>query len=79
MIAKTAELRDLVAPEKLEELLEMLLFRGDLVHFKIGKSTTTITPSITFDIAFLIKEESRPRENPRPYVANRLTKKNKRV
>jgi hypothetical protein len=72
----TRELKQLLYPNSLKETLEVLLQRGDITYYRIGVSTTTIRAAKGAEILLLLKEESKPRPNPRPYVANKsLTRK----
>ena len=68
---KTKELRDLVAPLPMEELLDELIYSGNLEWYQIGVHITTLKLTKLADFATIIKEQTAPRANPRPYVENK--------
>lgn len=68
MKLKTAELRELVAPAELEDILETLLQKGDIEKYVIKEAYTTIKPSKHGEVKLFIREESVEIQNSRPYV-----------
>lgn len=70
----TQTLRALVAPAKLEDVLEDLRQSGLVEEYIISPEWVSIKASQHMEIALLLRDESKPRENPRPYVKNKLTK-----
>lgn len=73
----TQTLRDMVAPAKLEDVLEDLRQGGLIEEYALSAEWVSIKASKHMEIALLLKEESTPQENPRPYVKNKLTKHKK--
>lgn len=73
----TQTLRDMVAPAKLEDVLEDLRQSGLVEEYIISPEWVSIKASQHMEIALLMQDESKPRENPRPYVKNKLTKQKK--
>lgn len=68
---KTKKLQEAVAPHSLADILHELKQRGDVEWYEIGKITTTIKLTVTVDLATLLKEQTTPIANPRPYIANK--------
>ncbi len=76
MTFRTWELRKLLRPNELKDALEILLNKGDITYYRIGTRTTTIRAAKEAEIFLMLREESQPKANPRPYIANKtLTKK----
>lgn len=71
MTRPTKELEDLVAPAKLEDVLGYLKQRGEVAEYVIGQINTTVRPSPGAEIGWLMKQECKPRSNPRPYIKKR--------
>lgn len=70
----TQVLRDMVAPATLEDTLEALRQSGAIEEYIISADWVSIKASKHMEIALLMSDESKQRENPRPYVKNKLTK-----
>ena len=68
---KTKQLQSAIAPYSLHDILHELKQRGDVEWYEIGKITTIIKLTVTTDLATLLKEQTTPIANPRPYIANK--------
>jgi uncharacterized protein involved in exopolysaccharide biosynthesis len=73
----TRILEEIVAPEDLKDVLRTLKNRGAIESFRVTVETTTIQMTKNAEIVDLIKQASEPKPNPRPYVANKVTKHKK--
>jgi len=77
-VLSTRALRKLVAPADLVDVLEALKQQGLIEFYRISAATTCIEATKFAEIGLLIAEESKQKQNPRPYVANKqLTKQKK--
>jgi len=76
MIAfSTKRLREIVAPDDLEAVLDALAVQGLIKYYMISAATVCIEVTKNAEIGALLKEEGKQRPNPRPYVNNKVTKK----
>jgi hypothetical protein len=76
---KRAVLAALVHPLSLDEALEELKANGDIEWYEMGEHKTVIIKLTKYSgLDMILKEESKPVVNPRPFVRNRLNAKTDR-
>jgi len=74
-VLSTRKLRELVAPDELEDILEILKKEKKITFYRINTATTLIEISKLAEISFLLADESKAPTNPHPYVHNKKQKK----
>lgn len=74
-VFSTRKLRELVAPEDLKDMLEMLKQRGSIRRYRINAATTLIEISKLAEVKLFFAEESKMPTNPHPYVKNKRNNK----
>jgi hypothetical protein len=74
-VFSTRRLKELVAPDDLGEILELLKEKGNITFYRISAATTCIEISKLAEVSLFFDELNKVPINPHPYVKNKRNNK----